>query len=40
MKIRAKQLGGSLDVEELLGGGTCVTLYLPLHSPIGSAESV
>ncbi len=30
MKIRAGQLGGKLDVEELLGGGTCVTLYLPL----------
>ncbi len=40
MKIRATQLGGLLDVEELLGGGTCVTLYLPLHSPMGSAESV
>ena len=36
MKIRAGQLGGKLDVEELLGGGTCVTLYLPLTVSVGS----
>jgi signal transduction histidine kinase len=40
MRIRATQLGGSLTVDELLGGGTCVTLFLPLHAPVGSAESV